>query len=342
MKALENASLKGLNTFAVEASAGLLLTIETEEDLLSLPALDRKRDFVLGGGSNVLFVTGIPGTVFLNRIVGREVIESHDDQVLIEVGSGEPWHDLVLWSLAQGLSGLENLSLIPGLAGAAPVQNIGAYGVELSSVLEEVTAWDWRNAGWVVFSKDDCRLGYRNSRFKSAEPDRYLITSLRLRLNRRFIPHLEYAGIRDELQAMGIEQADPKQVSEAVIRIRQQKLPDPVRTGNAGSFFKNPIVSTDEAALLKQRFPDLPGWPAGPEAMKLSAGWMIEYCGLKGYRVGDAGVSDQHSLVLVNHGSASGQEIANLAKKVMVMVFQEFGVSLEREPVLADFSGRAV
>lgn len=337
MKALENASLKGLNTFGVEASAKLLLTIETEEDLLTLPAFDSRNDLVLGGGSNVLFATDIPGTAFLNRITGREIIEDHDDQVLIEAGAGEVWHDLVLWSLANGLSGLENLSLIPGLAGAAPIQNIGAYGVELSSVLEGVTAWDWQKASWVVFSKDECRLGYRDSRFKSLEPHRYLITSIRLRLNRRFTPHLAYQGLRDELLAMGIERADPGQVSDAVIRIRQRKLPDPARSGNAGSFFKNPIIAADKALALQQQFPGLPGWPTGSALIKLSAGWMIEHCGLKGIRHGDAGVSSRHSLVLVNYGSASGREIALLANRIRKAVFEEFGVQLEQEPVLVEF-----
>jgi len=340
MKALENASLKNLNSFSVEASANLLLTIETEEDLLSLPAFDRKRDFVLGGGSNVLFVTSIPGTAFLNRITGREIIDEHDGQVLIEAGAGEIWNELVLWTLEKGLSGLENLSLIPGLAGAAPIQNIGAYGVELSSVLEGVTAWDWRKTRWVFFTRDECKLEYRDSIFKSTEANHYLITSIRLRLNRCFTPCLEYQGLRDELRSMGIAQAGPKQVSEAVIRIRKRKLPDPTQLGNAGSFFKNPIVSANLAAALQQQFPGLPGWQTGPENLKLSAGWMIEYCGLKGLRLGDAGVSDQHALVLLNHGAASGHDIARLADKVRTTVFEEFGVLLEQEPVLVDFQTR--
>jgi UDP-N-acetylmuramate dehydrogenase len=337
MKALENASLKGLNTFGVEASAKLLLTIETEEDLLTLPAFDSRSDLVLGGGSNVLFATNIPGTAFLNRITGREIIEEHDDQVLIEVGSGEVWHDLVLWSLSKGLSGLENLSLIPGLAGAAPIQNIGAYGVELSSVLEGVTAWDWQKARWEVFSKDECRLAYRDSRFKSIEPGRYLITSVRLRLSRRFIPHLEYQGLGDDLLKMGIERPDPGQVSEAVMRIRKRKLPDPTRLANAGSFFKNPIIAKDEALALRQKFPGLPGWPSDSGLIKLSAGWMIEHCGLKGIRHGDVGVSERHSLVLVNYGSATGRQIAFLANSIRKTVFEEFGVQLDQEPVLVDF-----
>ncbi len=196
MKVLERPSLKSLNTFGVEASAGLLLTIETEEDLLSLPAFDPHMDFVLGGGSNVLFTSDVPGTVFLNRITGKEIISEHGGYAQLEVGAGENWHQLVRWSLDQGLSGLENLSLIPGLAGAAPIQNIGAYGVELSSVLELVTAWDWQNSTWVTFNRDECRFGYRDSFFKSEDTGRYFITSIRLQLNRQFKPQLDYAGLR--------------------------------------------------------------------------------------------------------------------------------------------------
>lgn len=337
MKALEHASLKGLNTFSLEASANLLLTIETEEDLLSVPVFDPKRDFILGCGSNVLFLSDVPGTVFLNRIAGKEIIEKRDQHALIEVGAGENWHKLVRWSLAEGLSGLENLSLIPGMAGAAPIQNIGAYGVELSSVLESITAWDWQKASWVLFSRDDCMLGYRDSLFKSAQAGRFLITSVRLRLARHFTPHLNYAGLRDELRAMGIDHPSPTQVSDAVVRIRQRKLPDPDLVANAGSFFKNPVVALDEAERLQQRVPGLPGRPAGNGTLKLSAGWMIEHCGLKGFRQGDAGVSAQHSLVLVNHGSASGRQIADLAQKIKTTVFEEFGIELEQEPVTVCF-----
>jgi len=337
MKVRQNASLKPLNTMGVEARAGLLLTIETEEDLLACPGYNPARDVLLGGGSNVVFVTDVPGTVFLNRIHGAAIIEEHDDRVLIEAGAGENWHELVRWSLDQGLCGLENLSLIPGLAGAAPVQNIGAYGVELSSVLDCVTAWDLHQGRWTVFNAAECALSYRDSRFKSSEPIRYFITSLRLRLSRRFTPQLSYTGLEQELAASGISRPTARDVSEAVIRLRQSKLPDPSRLGNAGSFFKNPVVEQPQADALLLRHPNLPAWPAGDGLCKLSAAWMIESCGLKGLREGDAGVSDQHSLVLVNHGNASGEEIANLASKVQYTVLDAFGIQLEPEPVLIKF-----
>jgi UDP-N-acetylmuramate dehydrogenase len=332
MKVLERTSLKSLNTFGVEVSAGLLLTIETEEDLLSLPAFDPRKDIVLGGGSNVLFVSDIPGTVFLNRIAGKDIVREHDGYAQLEVGAGENWHQLVRWSLDQGLSGLENLSLIPGLAGAAPIQNIGAYGVELSSMLELVTAWDWQNSAWVIFNRDECRFGYRDSLFKSLETDRYLITSIRLRLNRQFKPQLDYSGLREALSFTSVDQLEPKQVSDAVIRIRQQKLPDPSVIGNAGSFFKNPVVSADQAESLRSRFTGLPNWPAGGDRTKLSAAWMIDHCGWKGVQENGAAVSSQHALVLVNQGQTSGRHILDLSEKVADSVAQKFGVFLEPEP----------
>jgi UDP-N-acetylmuramate dehydrogenase len=332
MKVLENASLKPLNSFGVDATAGLLLTIEAEENLLSAPVFNPRKDFVLGGGSNVLFVSDVPGAVYLNRIKGRNIVKEHDGYAQVEVGAGENWHQLVRWTLDQGLHGLENLSLIPGLAGAAPIQNIGAYGVELSSVLESVTAWDWKKSAWVIFSKEECRFGYRDSFFKSTETDRYLITSVRLQLSRQFEPQLDYLGLRDALASAGLHQPDAKQVSDTVIRIRQQKLPDPTISGNAGSFFKNPVVSLDEAETLHNRFPDLPTWPAGANQAKLSAAWTIEHCGWKGFEENGAAVSSQHALVLVNQEQASGRNILDLSIKIAHSVEQEFGVLLETEP----------
>ena len=332
MKVQESPSLKSFNSFGVSASAKLLLTLESEEDLLSLPVFDRQKDLILGAGSNVLIVSDVPGTVFLNRILGKNIINEHDGCVQLEVGAGENWHQLVRWSIDQGLSGLENLSLIPGLAGAAPIQNIGAYGVELSSVLERVTAWDWKKCMWNTFNRNECRFGYRDSRFKSVERDRYLVTSIRLRLNRRFRPQLDYAGLSDALSSAGIDQPNAKQVSDAVIRIRRQKLPDPAVTGNAGSFFKNPVLSRDQAETLRSRFPDLPSWLAGADQVKLSAAWMIENCGWKGFQEDGAAVSAQHALVLVNLGQASGRQIFDLAEKIMESVAQKFSVFLEPEP----------
>lgn len=337
MKVTEHPSLKALNSFGVEAHAGLLITLENEEDLLSLPSFNPNRDLILGGGSNVLFTSDVPGTVLLNSITGRNIVKTDTDHSWVDAGAGENWHELVRWTLENNLSGLENLSLIPGLAGAAPIQNIGAYGVELASVLDSVTAWDMAKGKWQVFSRTDCQLGYRDSYFKSVEPDRFLISSIRLRLDREFKPQLEYAGLDRELALMGGAKPEAKDVSDAVIRLRRRKLPDPARVGNAGSFFKNPIVDPAGASALIDRFPDLPAWQWADQTSKLSAAWMIEYCGFKGSRTGDAGVSDQHALVIVNHGQASGREILQLARNIQSAVWEEFKIELETEPKIIGY-----
>ena len=337
MKVAENPYLRALNTFGVDARAAFRIDIESEEEVLALPAFDAKRDLLLGGGSNVLLVSDVPGTVYLNRIKGREVIEQADGVAVVEVGAGENWHDFVGWCLGKGYSGIENLSLIPGSAGAAPMQNIGAYGVELSSMLVSVTAWDWQAQKWRVFGREECRFGYRDSRFKSEEPDRFLITSLRLALNLDFTPQLQYAGLAEELEGLDAGSVTAREVSEAVIRIRRRKLPDPARQGNAGSFFKNPIVPTTEAKELLRRDPGLPVWPAGNERTKLSAAWMIDCLGLKGQTEGGAAVSEQHALVLVNRDGASGAQLWRLANRVRDAVEQRFGIRLEAEPRIVDF-----
>jgi UDP-N-acetylmuramate dehydrogenase len=337
MRVVEQPSLKALNSFGVAASAALLLAIENEEDVLALPAFDPGRDVVLGGGSNVVFVTDVPGTVYHNCILGLEIVEVGPEHCLLEAGAGENWHRVVRWSLDHGYSGLENLSLIPGLAGAAPMQNIGAYGVELASVLDRVTAWDWKGRTWVSFTREECRFGYRDSLFKSGAPDRYLITSIRLRLDRVFEPRLEYAGLHEELAAAGIGRPTALDVSDAVMRIRRRKLPDPSLCGNAGSYFKNPVVDAGLAGDLWTRHPGLPAWPAGPDRVKLSAAWMVECCGLKGLRDGDAAVSGQHALVLVNRGAATGADIVRLSRTVQSAVADRFGIALEPEPRLVEF-----
>jgi len=335
MKRTRHASLKNLNSFSVEARAGQILELECEDDLQTFASeyqFDPDADLVLGGGSNVLFVSDVPGSVILNRVTGRKIIADSDNEVLIEACGGENWHQLVLWSLEQGLSGIENLSLIPGLAGAAPMQNIGAYGVELADVLESVQAVELKTGQIHDFSHADCQFGYRDSRFKTIDTDRFLITRIRLRLQRRFTAKLNYAGIGDELQAMGIGTPTAKQVSDAVIRIRQRKLPDPAIVGNAGSFFKNPVVNRSTADLLALDFAGLPLYPMNGDKVKLSAAWMIDHCEWKGHREGDAGVSDQHALVLVNYGNASGRHILELANAISDSIMRRFGVDLQPEP----------
>ena len=335
MKQISNASLKHLNSFSTEARAKQLLILESEHDLQTFIdrfRFDPERDLILGAGSNMLFVNDVEGSVILNQVTGRKIVADSDTEVLLEACAGENWHQLVLWSLEQGLSGIENLSLIPGLAGAAPMQNIGAYGVELADVLDSLQALDLKTGEYCEFDRENCQFAYRDSRFKSTDAGRFLITRIRLCLQRSFTPRTAYAGLDEELQSMGIEQASAKQVSDAVIRIRQRKLPDPEVVGNAGSFFKNPVVKRATADLLLKDFAGLPVYAMEDGQAKLSAAWMIEQCGWKGHREGDAGVSDQHALVLVNHGNASGRHLLELANAIGKSIKSRFGIELKPEP----------
>ena len=334
MKKLNHVSLRPLTTFGVDATARRLVQLESMQDIAELPdgAFSPERDLVLGGGSNILFIGDIEGTVYLNRLKGRKIIEDEGESVLIEVAAGESWHELVLWSLDQGFCGLENLSLIPGLVGAAPMQNIGAYGVELSDLLESVEALDWPSGEMLRISHHDCHFSYRDSRFKSEEPDRFLIVSCRLRLQRNCKPNISYAGLSEELQAMNNTEPGPREVSDAVIQIRRRKLPNPEFIGNAGSFFKNPEIDTEQAEALRSRHDGIPIYMVRVDSAKISAAWMIDQCGWKGYREGDAGVSQQHALVLINHGCAQGTQILDLSRRVSDSVYERFGIRLEREP----------
>ncbi len=339
MKTAADISLKPFNSFGVNAVANNMHWLESMDDVQQLQAqsqpassFDTGADLVLGGGSNILFTSDVPGTVYLNRIRGRNLVEEDGDSVLIEVAAGENWHEFVLWTLNQGYYGLENLSLIPGLVGAAPMQNIGAYGVEISNVLESVKALDWQSGQIVSIKSEDCGFSYRDSRFKSTEPDRFLILSCHLRLLKNFKPELSYTGLASELSAMNIKNPGAKEVSEAVIRIRQRKLPDPAVIANAGSFFKNPEIGTDRAEELRSGHKAMPVYRVSDEICKLSAAWMIEQCGWKGFRQGDAGVSRDHALVLVNHGQASGFEILELSWSIAKSVQDRFGITLVREP----------
>lgn len=336
MKRSSNASLKHLNSFSVEARAGHLLVLESEEDLntlISEHTFDAASDLILGGGSNIVFAGDIEGTVILNQVTGKRIIKDTSAGVVLEVNAGENWHQLVLWCLDHGLSGIENLSLIPGLVGAAPMQNIGAYGVELADVLDSVLTLDLKSGTSREFKQQECHFAYRNSRFKSADAGKYLITGVRLRLQREFKPILTYRGLSEELSALGIDSPTARQLSDAVTRIRQRKLPDPKTSGNAGSFFKNPMVSRTTADLLTSKFPGLPVYPSDNEA-KLSAGWLIEQCGWKGRSMGGVGVSEQHALVLINKGNATGQEILVLANAIQASVRDRFGIELEPEPLI--------
>ena len=337
-RVLQRVPLRSSNTFGIDACAPRLVEVDEADALPGLLAAGLLGDasapaMVLGGGSNLLFA-GDPECTLLRLCGARiDIIDDRDPaHVVVRAEAGVDWHALVMWSLAQGLGGLENLALIPGTVGAAPIQNIGAYGVEVGERIVAVEAFDRERGSAVRLDRDACAFAYRDSRFKRA-PDREIVTAVEFALSRHSAPRLGYAGLGEELAAMGIVVPAPADVGEAVIRLRRRKLPDPARIGNAGSFFKNPLVPTAQAQALVAEHPDLPLYPAGdPGRRKLSAAWLIEACGWKGHRDGDAGVSAGHALVLVNHGSASGQELLDLAIRIRDSVQARFGVALEPEP----------
>lgn len=330
---IKNAPLDRRNTFRVPARAAFLTEVREPvvlAQLLAKPEVNGRPVLVLGEGSNLLFTRDFNGLVLAMMNRGIEILEDNGESVCVRAQAGEDWHGLVRWSLAQGLCGLENLSLIPGTVGAAPIQNIGAYGTELAETLEAVNAFDREANAPVRLSCEQCGFRYRDSVFKQS-PDRWIITAVELRLRRNATLKLGYAGVRDELAAMQVNKPTAKDVSEAVCRLRRRKLPDPAVIGNVGSFFKNPLVSNNEAEQLTSAHPGLPIF-AAPDGKKLSAAWLIEHCGWKGFREGDAGVSDKHALVLVNHGKATGAQLWSLAERIRDSVQGKFGIRLEPEP----------
>lgn len=324
------------NTFGVQAYARYLVSLQQLEQLPALLQDARWQTLPklwLGGGSNVLLTQDYPGLVVQVALRGRELLREDAHSRLIAVAAGENWHELVQWSLDQGWGGLENLALIPGTVGAAPIQNIGAYGIELAERLAWVDAWDTLIQQSCCFTVNECNLSYRHSRFKD-EPGRYLITRVVLRLPKAPDLRLEYGDIKTELANADITQPTPQQVAAAVVAIRQRKLPDPAQLGNAGSFFQNPIVPATHAAALRQLHPKLPIYPAGDGYCKLAAGWLIEQAGWKGQRLGAAGVYERQALVLVNHGGASGAQLWELAQAIQAAVYQRFAVQLHPEPLI--------
>jgi UDP-N-acetylmuramate dehydrogenase len=333
---VENASLEGRNTFRVPAHAELLIDVTRPESLpqlFGMTALRNGQVLILGEGSNILFTRDWPGVVLSMSATGIHILENRGEAVLVRVEAGENWNDFVCWSLAHGYVGLENLSLIPGAVGAAPIQNIGAYGVEVREFIGTVEAFDRTTNTQARLDNADCAFAYRDSRFKR-EPGRYVVTAVEFLLPRTRELRLDYAGVREELAAMKIDVPTAPTVAKAVCRLRTRKLPNPALIGNAGSFFKNPIVATELAENLHRENPTLAIWHVADSRRKLSAAWLIEACGFKGLREGDAGVSSRHALVLVNHGHATGAEIWNLAQKIQKAVRQRFDVALEPEPIL--------
>lgn len=332
---IENASLLTRNTLRVDARAKLLAEIRDASklpELLDFPAIRAGRLLVLGEGSNMLLTGNVDDTVLAMETRGVHV-EQEGDLTRIAVAAGERWDDFVRWTLGQGFAGLENLILIPGTVGAAPIQNIGAYGTEVAEFIESVEAWDRIERRVLTLDRAACAFGYRDSLFKH-EPDRFIVTAVRFALPRQHALRLDYAGIREELERMGVSNPAPFHVAEAVVHLRMRKLPDPAVIGNAGSFFKNPIIDAAQGEALKRDYPELVAWPSKDAHWKLSAAWLIETAGFKGMREGDAGISNRHALVLVNHGKATGPELWAFAQRVIEGVQARFGVRLEPEPVV--------
>jgi len=334
-----DAPLQSRNTFGVAATAPVLVEVA---DAAALPALLADREFgerlslVLGGGSNLLFAGNPTGVVL--ALTGKRVTQGDDFiaqdgvRTIVRADAGVEWHDFVMRTLRHGFAGLENLALIPGTVGAAPIQNIGAYGVEVREFIHAVEAFEPGTGQMHRFDPGACGFAYRDSLFKQ-QPDRYIVTAVEFSLSRTHSPKLDYAGIREELDDMNVAEPTPQNVADAVIAIRRRKLPDPAVLGNAGSFFKNPIVPALEAEALKAGHDALPVFRGNDEGTrKLSAAWMIDQCGWKGHRDGDAGVAASHALVLVNHGNATGAHLLDLARRIAGSVQDRFGVSLEPEP----------
>lgn len=327
-------SLKPFNSFGVDVRAQLFAEAHSDDDVREALAYATAHDvplLVIGGGSNLLLTADIAALVLRMATRGIRVLSDDGSRVVIEAEAGEPWHPFVLHTLALGFSGLENLSLIPGTVGAAPMQNIGAYGVEIKDVFAGLTALDRQTGELRDFSLEECNFAYRDSLFKQ-HPGRWLILRVRFKLERGAPLHLEYGPVRQRLTEQGIEQPTPSDVSRAICSIRSEKLPDPAVLGNAGSFFKNPLVSAAQVAQIKQQHPDVVAYAQTDGQMKLAAGWLIERAGWKGFRDGDAGVHTLQALVLVNHGSATGLQLYALAQRIQKDIVERFNVELEMEP----------
>lgn len=327
-------SLKNFNTFGIDVSSKLFSQAENEDhvrNVIQSTEFMRNSSLILGGGSNVLFTKNFDGIVLRNHIQGIEVIEETKEYVLVKVGGGVVWHDFVLHCIKKGWHGVENLSLIPGNVGASPMQNIGAYGVEIKKVFHELEAIHLQTGEIHYFNNSACEFGYRESVFKNKLKGQYLISRVIYKLSKKGNYTISYGAIEKQLESMGVQELSAKSISDAVIAIRQSKLPDPKKIGNSGSFFKNPIVDKSTYHMVKSNFPDVVAYSAGKGFMKLAAGWLIEKAGWKGKTFDNYGVHKHQALVLVNYGGASGKEIYDLSAEILDSIKEKFGVQLERE-----------
>ncbi len=338
MNVQENILIKEYNSFGISVYANLFAKFSSVDELSELLEFKqpktqnpKPKTLILGGGSNILFTKDFDGLVLKNEIKGIKEIREDGHHIYVQVGAGENWHQFVLHCIKNGWAGVENLSLIPGNVGASPMQNIGAYGVEIKEVFYSLKAYHIHDKKTVNFTLNDCEFGYRDSVFKSKFKDEFVITDVTYRLNRIPDYNISYGAVEQELEKMGIKELSLQAVSQAVINIRSSKLPDPAEIGNAGSFFKNPEIQKSKFKSLKESFPEIVGYELQNGNVKLAAGWLIEQSGWKGYRKGDAGCHEKQALVLVNYGNAKGSEIFELSEEILQAVKGKFGVVLERE-----------
>lgn len=333
MNISRNISLKSYNTFGIDVNAKQFISINTIDELRELLKQNYSGDlFLLGGGSNMLLTKDIDATVMHLNILGKRILKETKNSVFVEALAGENWHQFVLWTLENNWGGLENLSLIPGNIGTAPIQNIGAYGVELKDTFVSCDAIDIQTLESVSFTAEECEFGYRNSIFKNKVKGKYIITGVTFKLKKKNHElRTNYGTITEFLKCSGISEPTIQDVSQAIIKIRQQKLPDPRILGNSGSFFKNPVISMEDLAQLSKEYPEIPYYTISKNEAKIPAGWLIDQAGFKGYREGDAGVHKNQALVLVNYGNASGKEILLLAKKIQRKIKEQFNINLEPE-----------
>ncbi len=336
MQLQENFSLQSLNSFNIAISSRYFAKFSSLEELELLNELKTnkalEKQLILGGGSNILFTKNFDGTILKNEIRGIRLVEETQEHFIVEAGAGENWHEFVMHCIDNSYAGIENLSLIPGTVGASPIQNIGAYGVEIKDCFHSLDAYHLKDKSVVKFESKDCFFGYRESIFKTAFKNQFAILKVRFQLSKQPNLKTSYGIIEQELAKNHISSPSIKDISNAVISIRTSKLPDPKIIGNAGSFFKNPIISLSKFEQLKNQYPSIPGYPSDkPEFIKIAAGWLIDQCGWKGYRKADAGCHALQALVLVNYGNATGSEILTLSDEIIYSIQDKFGIELERE-----------
>ena len=330
---INNYSLKNHNTFGIDVKAKYFSTFNSVnklKEILEINLHEKEKFFILGSGSNILLTKDYDGFILHNKIEGISILKDNKNEILVEVGSGVVWHDFVMWSVNQKLSGIENLALIPGTVGASPVQNIGAYGMEVKDTITKVHTLEIKNKKIRIFSNKDCEFSYRNSIFKKEEERKFIITKVEFKLSKEHLNKTSYGEIEEELKNLKLKVA-PASIARAVIKVRNRKLPNPKVLGNSGSFFKNPIIKTSEFNTLKKEFPKMVGYTISNSQTKVAAGWLIDNAGLKGYRKADAGVHKNQALVLVNYGNASGTEIMNLAKEIQQKIKVKYGIIIEPE-----------